>query len=136
MSTTTYNVYTAEYVGQRNHIFIYIETHPDADPAAAERGRRYHVTGTILRGMTYEAQDSHDPELSPAFVPGTKQKIGTIAQADMARFETECCLAVPPPPAQVTLSGKRLDPSKPLYRCGDWLEDVKRLAFEKGIFKS
>ncbi|KAE8352301.1 hypothetical protein BDV28DRAFT_4299 [Aspergillus coremiiformis] len=129
-----YNVYTAEYAGHPNHVAIYIEIEPDAVDII-DRGRLYHVTGNLLQGMTYDPRDSKDPQESASFVPDTKIKIGTIAQGDLARFETECCRAVPPPPAQLTLANKRFDPSKPLYRCGEWVEDVKKLAFEKGIFK-
>ncbi|KAB8257981.1 hypothetical protein BDV32DRAFT_77001 [Aspergillus pseudonomiae] len=131
----SYNVYTAQYAGKPNHVAIYIETNPNA-LQVADRGRLYHVTGNILQGMKYDPRDSRDPIESASFVPGTKLKIGTIAKGDLVRFETECCKAVPPPPAQMTLGGKRLDPSKPLYRCGEWVEDVKKLAFEQGIFKS
>ncbi|KAB8227952.1 uncharacterized protein BDW43DRAFT_233453 [Aspergillus alliaceus] len=130
----SYNVYTAEYAGKPNYVAIYIETKPNA-LQVADRGRLYHVTGNILQGMKYDPRDSRDPIESASFVPGTKIKIRTIAKGDLARFETECCKAVPPPPAQMTLGGKRLDPSKPLYRCGEWIQDVKKLTFEKGIFK-
>ncbi|RAL03165.1 uncharacterized protein BO80DRAFT_423137 [Aspergillus ibericus CBS 121593] len=130
----SYPVYTTEEIGERNHIAIYIETVPDAAPQAI-RGRLYHVVGTILMGMTYAPRDTPDPETIPGHVPGSKKKIATIAKDDLIRFEQECCEVVPPPTAQVTISGKRLDPSKPLYRCGGWIEDVKKMAFEKGIFK-
>lgn len=61
--------------------------------------------------------------------------MGTIAKGDLASFEAECCEAVPAPRAQLTFSGKQLYPGTLLYRCGDWLRDVQKLAFEKGIFK-
>jgi hypothetical protein len=104
----SYNVYTAEYVGKPNHVAIYIETNPNA-LQVADRGHLYHVTGNILQGMIYDPRDSRDPMESASFVPGTKTKIGTIAKEDLARFEPECCRAVPAPPAQMTLGGKRLD---------------------------
>ncbi|EDP53325.1 hypothetical protein KXW65_006839 [Aspergillus fumigatus] len=95
----------------------------------------FHVVGNILQGMTYQKRDTKDPLLSASYVAHTKKKIGTTAAKDLNRFETECCNAVAPPGSQVTLSGKRKDLSKPLYRCNNWLDDVISLAFQKGIFE-
>ncbi|KAL2837000.1 hypothetical protein BJY01DRAFT_221404 [Aspergillus pseudoustus] len=131
----SYCVYTAEYIGSPNHEAIYIETDPMA-AESADRGRRYHVTGTILQGMVYESKGSLDPDHEATHVPGTKKRIGTVAIGDLTRFEEECCRAVPPPRPQVTLGGKRLYSGTPLYRCGDWMRDVLVLAFEKGIFRA
>lgn len=131
----SYEVYTAEYLGQPNHVAIYIETQPRTDDQESS-GVLYHVVGNILQGMNYENRDSKDPLLSASYVPHTKKKIGTIAIGDLARFESECCKTVAPPGSQVTLNGKRKDPSKPLYRCNHWLDDVIKLAFQKGIVKS
>jgi hypothetical protein len=130
----SYEVYTAEYLGQPNHVAIYIETQPTADEQT-RAGLMFHVVGNILQGMTFQKRDTKDPLLSASYVAHTKKKIGTIAIGNLDRFETECCNAVAPPGSQVTLSGKRKDPSKPLYRCNDWLDDVISLAFQKGIFK-
>lgn len=131
-----YKVYTVQSLGngERNHIAIYIETEPSA-PQDAVKGHLYHVTGTILNGMNYDPRGTVDPELLPEHIAGSKKQIATIAREDLSRFEAECCLAVPPPKAQVTLGGKRLYPGEPLYRCGEWLLDVERLSVEKGIFK-
>ncbi|KAJ5194733.1 uncharacterized protein N7498_008171 [Penicillium cinerascens] len=131
----SYNVYTVESLGngERNHKAIYIETNPTAAQKSF-KGALYHVTGTILNGMTYESRDTIDPEQLPEHIPGTKKQIATIAAPDLARFEDECCLTVPPPRAQITLSGKRLFPQIPLYRCREWLADVEKVAVEKGIF--
>lgn len=130
----SFKVYTVEYIGVPNHEFIYIETDPNA-PETSEGGFRYHVTGSLLQGMKYVQEGSIDPEYSLCYVPGTKKMIGTIAMADLATFETECCKAVEPPKIQLTLRGAQLYPGTPLYRCGDWLRDVQKLAFEKGIFE-
>ncbi|KAI5294912.1 hypothetical protein KEM55_006405 [Ascosphaera atra] len=129
----SYEVYTHEYVGVINHIALYIETTPGSDSQPAS-GLKYHVVGTILQGMTYQREDTPDPVTVPTYIPDTKKRIGSIAIEDMKRFEGECCEVVPPPASQVFLNGKRKDPSKPLYRCGQWLRDVIDLAFEKGIF--
>ena len=53
----SYNVYTAEYIGNPNHVAIYIETNPNA-LQVADRGRLHHVTGNILQGMKYDPRDS------------------------------------------------------------------------------
>ncbi|CAG8894386.1 unnamed protein product [Penicillium egyptiacum] len=130
----SFSVYTAEYLGAPNHEAIYIEINPTA-PQMSERGRLYHVTGNLLQGMRYDPRGSFDRELSASYVPDTKKIIGSIAHTDLPRFETECCRAVEAPRAQLTLGGKQLYPGTPLYRCGDWLRDVQKLAFEKGILK-
>jgi len=130
----SYEVYTAEYIGQPNHVAIYIETQPSTNEQT-RNGLMYHVVGNILQGMNYQKRDSKDPLLSATYVAHTKKKIGTIAIGNLARFEPECCNAIAPPGPQVTLNGKRKDPSKPLYRCNHWLDDVISLAFQKGIFK-
>lgn len=131
----SYEVYTAESLGQPNHIAIYIETQP-GERAENREGILYHVVGTILQGMTYQKREEKDPELSVEYVPNTKKKIGAIAIEDLEKFERECCMAVAPPGPQVKLNGKPKDPSKPLYRCNHWLDDVIRLAFQKDIFKA
>lgn len=85
--------------------------------------------------MRYNSRGSFDPKLSASYVPGTKKIIGSIVHTDLSRFETEYCRAVEAPRAQLTLGGKQLYPGTPLYRYGDWLQDVQKLAFEKGILK-
>ncbi|GLA48275.1 hypothetical protein AnigIFM63604_003420 [Aspergillus niger] len=130
----SYEVFTAEYLGQPNHVAIYIETEPNADEKK-RAGKLFHVVGSILMGMNFEKRSSKDPQLSTTYVPHTKKKIGTIAKGDLEKFETECCNAVAPPGSQVTLRGKPKDPSKPLYRCNHWLDDVTKLALQKGILK-
>lgn len=127
------NIYTAEYASVPNHKAIYIETNPTAQ-RTSEGGRLYHMTRN-LQGMKYDPRGSIDPEFSASHVPGTKKMIGTIAKEDLARFDSECYQAVPAPRTQLTLSGKQLYPSTQLYRYGDWLRDVQKLAFEKSIFK-
>ncbi|OQD76513.1 hypothetical protein PENDEC_c004G03098 [Penicillium decumbens] len=130
-----YNVYTIESLGngERNHKAIYIETNPIATSQSV-KGNLYHVTGTILKGMAYDPRSTTDPELLPEYIQGTKKQIATIAEDDLARFETECCLTVSPPKAQVTLSGKKVFPQTSLYRCREWIADVEKVAVEKGIF--
>lgn len=130
----SYNVYTAEYIGNPNHVVIYIKTNPNA-LQVANQGRLHHVTGNILQGMKYNPRDSRDPIELASFMPASKIKIRTIAKHDLARFKMKCCRAVPAPLAQMTIGDKHLDPSKLLYHCREWVEDVKKLAFEKDIFK-
>ncbi|RAH54411.1 hypothetical protein BO85DRAFT_103486 [Aspergillus piperis CBS 112811] len=130
----SYDVYLTEQHGVRNHLAIFIETMPDAEPFC-NSGRLYHVVGTILRGMDYGHRNTPDPELLPGYVMDSKRKIAVIARDDVIRFERECAEEIPPPPAQLTLSGKPLNRAVPLYRCTDWVEDVVHLALELGIFK-
>ncbi|KAJ5098065.1 hypothetical protein N7532_005066 [Penicillium argentinense] len=109
-----YNVYTVESLGNgdRNHIAFYIETKP-------------HGRSTINPRAHISCHGHH---------PGSKKQVATIAPENLERFEKVCCLMVPPPKPQVTLSSKSLVPGAPLYRCAEWLRDVEKLAVEKGIF--
>jgi hypothetical protein len=130
----SFEVYKVQFVGQPNHVALYVETQPNAE---VERGKgvKYDVTGTILMGMEYRKQECEDPVLDATYVPDSKEKVATIGAGDLERFETECCEAVAPPASQVFLNGRRKDTSKPLYRCNHWVDDVVKLALEKGIFK-
>ncbi|EPS28163.1 hypothetical protein PDE_03109 [Penicillium oxalicum 114-2] len=116
----SFNAYTAEYVGVSTTMKLFILRANPTAPKTLEGGHLYHLVS---------------PEFSASHVPGTKRKIGTIAKEDIARFETECCQADPAPHTRLTLGGKQLYPGTQLYRCGDWLRDVQKLAFEKGIIK-
>ncbi|KAL4935220.1 hypothetical protein BDV06DRAFT_207430 [Aspergillus oleicola] len=62
----SYEVYTAEYIGQPNHVAIYIETQPSADEQTRS-GLMYHVVGNILQGMTCQKRDTKDPLLSATY---------------------------------------------------------------------
>ncbi|KAL2844277.1 hypothetical protein BJX68DRAFT_269804 [Aspergillus pseudodeflectus] len=130
-----YEVYTVQFVGEPNHVAIYIETQPNEE-VEKRKGLKYDVTGTILVGMEYRKQDCEDPILDATYVPDSKEKVATIATGDLERFERECCEATAPPASQVFLNGRRKDPSKPLYRCNHWADNVVKLAVEKGIFKT
>ncbi|KAJ0420571.1 hypothetical protein BJY00DRAFT_284098 [Aspergillus carlsbadensis] len=130
----SYEVYNVQFVGQPNHVALYIETQPD-EPVETRKGLKYDVTGTILMGMVYRKQECEDPLVDAAYVPDSKQKVATIVIGDLQRFETECCEVVAPPASQVFINGRRKDPSKPLYRCNHWVDDVVKLAFEREIFK-
>lgn len=122
----SYTVYTAEYLGSPNHVGLFVETSSDGS------GQIYHVVGTILNGMTYENKLGKKPEDSVSFVPGSKKVVGRIAQADMGKLDS-LCRSIPPPARQVMLNGSRIDPSKPLRRCGEWVEEVKTAARSNGL---
>lgn len=131
-----YNGSTVEFLGQPNkpnHVAIYIETKPKSvDHEGA--GIKYHVVGTILLGMVYERQISENYTLSPEYVAGADCLIGRIAETDIPSLE-EICESIPPPAAQVALNGRRLDPSKPLRRCGEWVQGVVAKALAEGVVK-
>jgi hypothetical protein len=131
-----YNVFTVEFLGQPNkgnHVAIYFETKPRSDDHESA-GVKYHVVGTILLGMKYERQISENFMLSPEYVAGADRLIGSIAEVDMPLFE-QICESVPLPGAQVALNGRRLDPSKPLRRCGEWAQEVVVKALAEGVLK-
>jgi hypothetical protein len=131
-----HKVFTVEFLGQpnkANHVAIYVETKPKSDDLESS-GIKYHVVGTILLGMKYERQISENYMLSREYVDGADHLIGRIPKADVPLLE-ETCKSVPPPAAQVALNGRRLDPSKPLRRCREWVQEVVAKALAEGVLK-
>lgn len=124
----SFDVYTAEYHGSPNHIFLFVAT------VSRQEGIKFHVIGNILQGMTYEKKVSEKPEESFEFVPGSMIRIGSIKQADLARFES-ACEAIEVPGAQLKLNGERKDPKKPVRRCGEWVQDAKVKVIADGILQ-
>lgn len=120
-----YNVFTVEFLGQpnkANHVAIYVKTNPRSKDSEGS-GIKYHVVGTILLGMKYTRETSENYMLSPEYITGADRLIGSIAETDVPLLE-RICESIPPPAAQVALNGRRLDPSKPLRRCGEWVQEV------------
>jgi hypothetical protein len=72
--------------------------------------------------------------LSPEYVVGADRLIGHIAETDIPLLE-EICESIAPPAAQVALNGRRLDPSKPLRRCGEWVQEVVAKALAERVVK-
>jgi hypothetical protein len=52
----------------------------------------------------------------------------------MGQFEI-VCRSIPVPGAQMTLGGKLKDPSKPLRRCGDWVNEAINKLIAEGLVK-
>ena len=121
-----YGVYIVEYHGARNHVVIFVEN------GAGGSGTKYHVTGTVLMGMSYEFKEAAAPKHDEAYVPGSRRLVGWMAETDIARVD-EVCRSVPPPGPQVKLNGKPKDPSKPVRRCGEWVENAKEKLLAEGI---
>lgn len=131
-----YNVFTVEFLGQpnkANHVAIYVETKPRGNDHKGS-GIKYHVIGTILLGMKYTREISENYMLSPEYVTGADRLIGSISEADVPLLE-RVCESIPPPASQVALNGRRLDPSKPLRRCGEWVQEVVAKALAEGVVK-
>ena len=129
-------VFTVEFLGQpnkANHVAIYVETKPKSDIREGS-GIKYHVVGTILLGMKYTCETSGDYMLSPEYVEGADRLIGRISESDIPLLE-EICESIAPPAAQVALNGRRLDPSKPLRRCGEWVQEVVAKALAERVVK-
>ena len=100
-----------------NHVGIFVETESDGS------GRIYHVVGNILMGMNYEKKRAKQPDLSETFIVGSKKLIGQVGISKMDQFEA-ICQAIPPPGAQLKLNGEPIDPSIPIRRCAEWVEEV------------
>lgn len=126
---SSYRVWRVEYVGEPNHEAIFVETHHNGQGS----GTLYHVVGTILQGMTYEARPARAPEQSATYA-GRKHYLGVVQTANSGRINGICAL-VRPPGRQVRLNGKRIDPSKPLYRCGEWATDAIRELRRAGVLE-
>lgn len=82
--------------------------------------------------MTFETRSETTPESDVLFVPGSQKYVGRIAQSAMGGLD-ELCRSIPPPAAQMNLNGTRKDPTKPLRRCGEWVEEVKEEALRRGL---
>ena len=131
-----YNVFRVEFLGQpnkSNHVAIHVETRPKSNDHEGA-GIKYHVVGTILLGMKYERQATENYVLSPEYIAGAERLIGRVNEVDMPLLE-QICESIPPPGAQVSLNGRRLDPSKPLRRCGEWIQEVLAEALAHGVIK-
>jgi hypothetical protein len=50
----------------------------------------------------------------------------------MARFK-EACRAMPPPGKQLSLNGRPIDPTQPLRRCGEWVQEVLQKVISEGL---
>lgn len=124
----SYNVYTAQYQGKPNHVAIFVETDP------GKSGALFHVVGNILRGMEYETRKSNLPDISATFVRNSKVHIGVVHRDDLHRLEA-VCETVPVPGAQLKLNGDRLDRTKPVRRCGEWVKEAKEKLVAEGIVK-
>lgn len=123
-----YSVYTVELLGSgpRNHVRLFVETQEDGG------GQIFHVIGTILQGMTFETRPEVKPENDALFVLGSQKCVGRIAQSAMGELD-DLCQSISPPGAQMNLNGTRKDPTKPLRRCGEWVEQVKEEALRCGL---
>jgi len=121
-----HKVYTTEYIGVPNHVSIYVDTREN------NGGRVYHVVGTILSGMAYETKPAKRPDESATFVPGSMTYMGQISHSDLERLD-QACRAIEPPGKQMRLNGSKIDPSKALRRCGDWVEEVKEKILKEAL---
>ena len=113
----TYRVFHVYYHGTPDHEAIFVETHENG----TDSGHLYHVTGSILMGMTYEHKRARRPEDSAEF--HEKSYIGRLKQSDYGRVDL-ICRGVSVPGRQLDLRGRRLDPTKPVRRCGEWTADA------------
>lgn len=128
-AVSSYRVYRAEYLGIQNHIALFVETHQ----SGLGSGALYHVVGSIIQGMKYETKAALAPEQSGSYA-GRKDYLGVVSVDDYDRFNT-ICQGIVPPGAQVRLNGKKIDPSKPLYRCGEWNKDATDALRRHGVLK-
>ncbi|KAH8423579.1 uncharacterized protein LDX57_001339 [Aspergillus melleus] len=123
---TTYATYrVAEFGLPRDHQLLFVETH-ESGPRS---GHIYHVIGNIQEGMTFNHRPGGPPEEEPSFA--TKDLLGRVAVADYSRF-LAVCEAIPVPKKQFQ-GAKRLYPSEPLRRCGEWADEATKALVDEGV---
>lgn len=83
--------------------------------------------------MRYETRQAYSPEQSNSYT-GRKQYLGVVAVENYSRINT-ICQGIVPPGAQLKLNGKKIDTSKPLYRCGDWSKDATDALRSHGVLE-
>lgn len=82
------------------------------------------MTGTILRGMSYESKPVNDPDQSATFVLGSMTYLREIRKSHLEQLD-EACRVVEPPGPLLRNNGSRIDPSKPIRQCEEWVGEVK-----------
>ncbi|PLB45974.1 hypothetical protein P170DRAFT_439675 [Aspergillus steynii IBT 23096] len=123
---TSYLTYRVAESGlPRDHQLLFVETHE----SGPHSGHKYHVIGNIQEGMTFNHRAAGPPEEEPVFF--TKQLLGRVAVADYPRF-LAVCETVPVPKKQFQ-GAKRLYPSEPLRRCGEWADEATKKLLEEGV---
>ncbi|KIW80747.1 hypothetical protein Z517_07363 [Fonsecaea pedrosoi CBS 271.37] len=122
----TYRVFHVYTHGARDHEAIFVETHENGTGS----GHTYHVTGNILMGMTYEHKRATRPDDRAEF--HEKRDIGHVKQSDYERVEL-ICRGIAVPGRQLNLKGQKLDPTKPVRRCGEWAADAIQELRDQGV---
>jgi hypothetical protein len=115
-----YLVYMVTSIGMpRNHIAIFVETH-ESGPGT---GYIYQVSGNIQQGMFHNHRPGARPEEDKDSFFLSKELLGQVSKQryDDGEFK-RVCDSIGPPPKQFD-GRKKIDPNKPLRRCGEWAED-------------
>ncbi|KAJ1670970.1 hypothetical protein EV182_007891 [Spiromyces aspiralis] len=110
-----------------NHHAIYVETAP-----TERSGLKYHVTGTVMRGMVFEVKEVSDLEISASFVD--KRLLGRVKMTDLQRLE-EVCRSIDPPPRQYDDRLRLINPGVPTYHCQHWTRDALQALRETGVIQ-
>ena len=117
MSSQPFAIYWLEYHGSINHVGLFIEN------GLHGAGTQYHVIGTIAQGMTFQVKPMKRSDDDISYVQGSKELLGLIIADNLERFE-QICRDTPPPERQFDARMKRINPSLPLRRCGEWAQEV------------
>jgi hypothetical protein len=125
-----YKVYKVISVGMPiDHVAIFVET----NNAEAGHGYNYQVSGSIKQGMYHSHRPGPKPEDDKDSFFMSKELLGVVSKAahDDGKFK-DICNAVDPPPKQFN-GPKRIDPSVPLWRCGEWVTKAIHKLREEGV---
>lgn len=80
--------------------------------------------------MSYTPRREGQPEES--FEYHKKHQIGRVKQSEYAQVDA-ICREIAVPGRQTSLGGEKLDPRKPLRRCGEWVADAVSELRKQGI---
>ena len=121
-----YTVYLVERLGMpRNHQVIFVETSPENN-----MGIRYHVTGNVQTGMVFEVKkEDTNPREESSFI--SMSKLGSMKETDLDRLESIC--RSNPPPAKQFDGPHRIDKTKPLRRCQEWVSETVGILRAEGV---
>lgn len=142
MSSTPMKVYKVRYSlakpdddlpNARYYTVIFVETDP-----STEAGIVHHVTGNLVKGMSYTYKFVSKPERSLSF--HSKDFIGVTAHPSDPLAFNRICEAVPPPPKQIAFNsstgmmeqikpnGRFYAPGEPVAPLSKWTEWVEERA--------
>jgi hypothetical protein len=85
-------------------------------------------------GMRYEHRTSYNFKYSHTAIPSSEVLVGSVLEGDIQRFEA-ICESIPAPGAHVDLRSRPLNPSIPIRRCTEWVNEVAEQVKADGVVR-